>query len=228
MVSGQFKHHVVKLSHTRPLREASVRPLEGAEVWVMEDEAQRINFEETKPGYYQSTKAFAGEAASVYPLFILNEGKQYQSDPVTLLPPVSIDSLYDRYEVITNIETKELEPGLQFFVDTYDPSGTSKYFRYEWEETYKLEVPYISYYDYYYDNDTDWDTVFRRSPIPSPCYVTEKSSRVLLSSTIGDQLVEMPLRYLHEESDALSNRYSILVKQYSLGEQAYHHQKQLG
>lgn len=224
-LTSQLKHHVVKLSYTRPVSGASGRTLGDAEVWVMEDEAKRLDFQEIRPGYYQSTEMFAGKASSVYQLFfILSEGKQYQSDPATLLPPVPIDRLHDRYEIITNTETKELEPGLQFFIDTHDPLGTSKHFRYEWEEAYQLKVPYISYYDY----EIETDEVFERSPIPSPCYVTESSSRLLLGTTtgtVGNQLVEMPLRHLPDQSDALSNRYSILVRQYSLGERAYNFYK---
>ncbi len=68
------------------------------------------------------------------------DGKSYTSSTVTLPPSVEMDEVYAE-RIVNPIDDKD---GVQVLVNTEDPTGNAKYFRYEYEETYKITAPYPS------------------------------------------------------------------------------------
>ena len=105
------------------------------------------------------------------------------------------------------------------YVDSFDPTGQSKYYRYEYEETYKIIAPFWSPEDAYIV-----------SPLPNPevdtriktreeqvAYNTIASNTIIQENTTEfgeDRVNKFPVRFIEREDFILSHRYSILVKQY--------------
>ena len=56
------------------------------------------------------------------------------------------------------------------------------------------------------------------------CYATDNSIRIILTKTSGageDRVTDFDVRFLNKDNFIISHRYSILVKQYVLSQQAY-------
>lgn len=220
-VTDQDKMHEVRLSYTYPIGNDEGAPLSGAEVWVETGNGTKLDFQESEAGTYLSTTSFAGEAGVSYQLFFTtSEGKNYRSTAVELIKSPVIDSIYDSYAEITSDESTYSIPGIQFFVDTHDPTNKAKYFRYEWEEDYQIRSPYPSGYGYVAENDSIY---YRTEPIHI-CYESGKSSTIILGTTVGsneNRLIEFPVSFVSGLSDKLRTRYAINVRQYAVTESIY-------
>lgn len=220
-LTDQAEGHYVKLSYTQAIGAEEKAPIFGATVWVEDNDGIKIDFSETVPGHYESTGNIAGVAGRCYQLFFeTSGGKQYQSNTQELIASPPIARIYDEYAEKANQRSGEIVKGIQFFVDTHDDTGKAQYYKYEWEETYEVYASYPSFYEFLPNPDT---AVVRTEEV-SPCYVTGQSTAITLGSTAtltDNHLTEMPVRYLTSETEHLLNTYSILVKQYVVGAEAY-------
>ena len=220
-LTDEVKTHSVKLSYTREVDDSQIKPITNAEVWVEGSDGSTIDFNELRPGYYQSDSTVFGRPGISYVLKInLSTGSRYISSQQTLLSSPPIDSIYHQYkELVVNPE-EPVYPGVQFFVSTHDPSNQAKHYRYEWDETYEIRPPFPSIYEFITDPDT---VVLRREPTHI-CYTTEYSNEIILGSTFGlttNQLTGLNIRYLTNQTDHLKHAYSLQVKQYAISSEAY-------
>jgi hypothetical protein len=220
-ISDELKKHRVILSHTTPIGESKADPLSGAEVWVEEGSGTKIEFQEIRAGYYETVEDFAGKVGSSYRLFFVTlDGKEYASNNIELIKSPPIDSIYDQFARLITEDETGMVGGIQFFIDTHDATNTAKYFRYEWEEDYRILSPLPSNYEFFSE---DSSYAARESPV-SICYDHRASSQIIVGSSIGstvNRLVQFPIRFVPGNTDVLRNRYAILVKQYAISESAY-------
>lgn len=216
--TDEAKPHYVKLSYTRPLGTFETDAVSGAQVWVESTEGERIDFNETDKGIYLTDSAVAGIPGNTYQLHVIIDDQEYQSTPELLMHAPPIDSVYPVYgEKIVN---NELWGGIQFALDTHDETGTAKYFKYEWEETYEVRSSYPSLYEYLWDKDS---AVIRDAAI-SVCYASGQSSAIILGTTANqatNRLAKQELRFITPASDHLKYAYSILARQYTISGAAY-------
>lgn len=220
-LTDETKFHQVKLSFTIPIGEDNASVLSGATVWVEDEDNGRIDYEEIEPGTYQTATATAGEAGKTYQLFFTTEeGERYASTPSTLIPSPPIDSIYDEFLLRNTEETSEQVEGIQFFIDSHDDTEQAKFFRYEWEEAYRINVPFPS--DFIYDFDLD--SVLFRQELISICYSSNNSNGVTIGTTVGSEgnrIAQQPVRYIDRSVDFLRIRYAILVRQHAISESAF-------
>ncbi|MFY0608446.1 MAG: DUF4249 domain-containing protein [Cyclobacteriaceae bacterium] len=217
--------HEVKISYTYPLDSAYQELVRDAKVWVTEDQSKVTEFEEKDPGVYNAPDGFKGQVGSSYVLSVqLNNGtgELFQSQEEYLAPSPPIDSIYAVYKRTTSSTTGDFTGGLQFFIDVGNQKSGSQYFRYEWEETYRIEVPYPASHQVI---ETKEDTVI--TPLVRSygiCYDGQSSNTLQIASSLGvegNQIIEYPIRFVSEEAQELSSRYALLVKQYAISERAY-------
>lgn len=225
-ISDSEGPYEVILSYTYPIELGDREAISGASVQVVDGNETVIVFEESADGIYHSPVEFRGETGMEYRLEIdLPNGKSYQSEFVRLLPSPAIDSIYARYAVLPDPSGERSVGGLQFFVDSYDETGLARYFRYEWEETYLIRVPFPAQYRFFEDSS------FEVLDIPiGICYDSAQSSTVLYGSTVGStsgQMAEFPVRFVSEEDQTMREKYTILVRQYAISEDAYFFYKRL-
>ncbi len=138
-----------------------------------------------------------------------NGGREYLSDYVTVLKTPAVDSL----------SWQAQGDGVQFHVSTHDPANNTRYYRWEFEETWEYYVNFFSRIEY---QNGKFDV--RQEDI-SHCWRTEKSTSIWLgsSSRLSQDVISKAqlLKVSPSTSDRLRIRYSLLVKQYALTAESY-------
>jgi hypothetical protein len=135
----------------------------------------------------------------------------YLSDFVESKSSPAIDGL--SFEAKTN--------GVQIYVNTHDDSNKSKYYRWDYQDTWEFHAEYASLLR---TNGTA--LVERKLPDEGVyiCYASGKSANIFLGSTIRldkDVVNKAPLNFIAGGTERITVRYSTLVKQYVLTKEAY-------
>ncbi|WBU88924.1 DUF4249 domain-containing protein [Cellulophaga omnivescoria] len=221
VLTDEYKYQKVKLSRTFKFEEEGAKKEEGAEIFILDNLNNKYNFSELEPGEYVSDVAFKAEKEE-YQLFIKTaNGKEYVSSPNTLSEGSGITNLFGK--ITTNSDKVE---GVSFVVNVQEASGDAKYYRYEYEETHKIIAPWyrnrraviVS------ENPPQIEIEYKSDQIGKICYSTAISSSMIIASTEGlnnGQLVDFPIRFLERDDYKISNRYSILAKQYVISREAH-------
>lgn len=140
-----------------------------------------------------------------------NGGNLYQSDYVSVKQTPAIDSV-----------TWKQDNDVTIYVNTHDPANNTRFYRWDFIETWE--------YHAYYDSNLGYDYVsnliyFRdSSQLLTRCWSTAKSTDVFLGTTDNlsqDVITQFPLTRITNGSDKMSFRYSMLVKQYALNRPAF-------
>lgn len=214
-ITNEFKYQEINLSKTFQLEDNGPLAESGANVKIVDDGQNTYNFREISPGKYVSYTEFKALPNKNYQLQIItSDGKSYSTTPTPLTNSTQIDNLYASKE----IDDLGFEK-ISIFVDSFDPTGNSKYYRYEYEETYKIIAPKWSEYDLVVTSNVPpfrIEKVFKTRE-ERVCYKTEYSNSIIQNETIGfseDRVFKFPVRVLSKDNAIISHRYSILVKQY--------------
>lgn len=220
--------YTVAISYTYALDSTTSELVTDATVWVTDSNGNRTDYTYSEDdGYYESPSTFVGSANETYQLHIeMSDGSLYASSEQTLLAAPPIDSLYGIYakEASSN-DAATYVGGIQFFIDTHDDTGTAKYFRFEYDEAYKIIVPYPSSYDIEEDG-----TIVLLDTSKGICYQEDVSNTLIYGTTetsTGNQLLEFPVRWVSEETQMLRVRYTIQVHEHAISEEAYLYYKAL-
>ena len=225
-ITNEPKYQSIKISRTTALDQTAIEYEGNAVVYVIGSNGGKFHFsQDMTTGFYVSDQVFAAEPNVSYTLTIqTSDGKHYSSSAVVLPPMVPMDNLYAE-RIIDPPGNKD---GVQVMVDTEGPSGRAKYFRYEYEETYKITAPYPSPYIAEIVNLDPKAFTFEIALTPRDpeiiCYSTEISTGISQTSTteLGEnKIYRFPIRYLSGTDARLQTRYSILVKQYVQSLEAY-------
>jgi hypothetical protein len=218
-ITDEIKFQEIKLSRTYLLENDAPIIENSAHVKIEDSNQNTYNFHNTGDGIYRSDIEFQAIEGVAYKLIIDTElGKQYVSSEEFLTPKANLDRLY------AELVTVNGDLGVQVLVDSNDILNDGQFFRYEYEETYKIETPYYSGKDAEtYDrvgippNFTYSIRVFENPERQKICYSTNYSSKIILAT--ADELSEnkisrFPIRFIKQDNSILISRYSILVKQY--------------
>jgi len=207
-ITNELKYQEILLSRTSRLEEENMFYELNAQVTVIDDAKNTYNFQEIDSGKYKSTIKFKAELNTSYTLKITTEkGKSYTSNSQQLSSIKGIDSLY-AVKSINNFG----KDGISILVDSYDPDGNSKYYRYEYVETYQVLAPYA---------------VLQKKRV---CYKTVKTNIIKQKQTIAlseDRIKQLPIIFINESDYKTTYRYSILVKQYVQSQEAFSYYKTL-
>jgi Domain of unknown function (DUF4249) len=219
LITDQPEPYTIKLSRSLPLGSAvSANPVSGCQVTISDDLNNTYTLTETDPGIYVSDpNQFQGSVGRIYTLHINanNSGSittsdgnlVYESIPSEMKPVPAIDSVY--FEKVTIEKLSDVSAGIdgcEIYLNTHDPSDRCKFYRWEFDETWKFEIPYS---------------------VPNKiCWVSDNSRIINIKNTsvfAEDRIERYPLYFISNGSDRLKVRYSILVHQYSLSEDEYNY-----
>jgi len=226
-ITNEDKQHEVLLSRTYQFEDREPHPESNATVTISGNGAV-YEFEEDEAGRYVSKSTFSAIPNVDYQLQIrTNNGRSYASSPTQLTPTTQIDALYAERE--TNDDDVN---GMSIYVDSYDPTGNSKYYRYEYEETFKIIAPEWKNIDLIVLEEDPFCIVGEvdRPDEQEVCYRTETSAALNLASTEGlseDRLLRHLARFVRSDDYKISHRYSILVKQFVQTEAAHSYYRTL-
>ena len=214
-ISNLNRPQQIKLSRTSTLNERVFIPETEASVEVKGGSGEQFQFNEVSPGVYESA-SFAGNVGEGYTLSITtSNGRKYQSEKVILkdVPPIG----KIQAEFVTTPQR-----GIQISIDTEDPLNKTHFYRWNYKETYEVHAPYPS--NYWLPPGMD-SAVWRFDRVDQ-CWVSDSLQEILIRSTRGqtqDKVIAFPIRFIPEDSYILGVKYSMLVQQYSLSEQAYNY-----
>lgn len=204
----------------------------GARVIVEDDQGNSTELTETAPGKYQNDPAvFTGRAGVQYRLLVTTpEGNSFESDWERMKVSPPIEDIYYEYEEREqdNPDLNSLK-GFQIFLNTRDAENNTRYYRWQYEETYLYLLTYPPLLEVKFGNPParGRDTIFE---IPYDqqegyrCWKTVNSTRIYIASTedFSEDVIEAyPLNYVTNRSPRLYSRYSLLVRQYALSEDYY-------
>ena len=204
----------------------------NATVKIMEDATTEFGFEETTPGVYMSETPFAAKSGSSYELQIeTSDGRSYRSSSVTTPHSVPINLKTERGRNDIGNE------GVRILLDNSSTTANTTYFRYEYEETYKIIAPDWDPFEFDIIDDiacADGDAyevgVKPRVGEQRVCFGSAVSTDVMQTTTDGlgqNEVSNFQLRFLNRDNYIISHRYSILVRQYSQTQEAHSFYKNL-
>jgi hypothetical protein len=146
-----------------------------------------------------------------YRLRIKANGKEYLSEWVIAKQTPPIDS----------ITWKRDADGLTFYVTTHDPTNNSRYYKWDYDETWQINAYYYAQYKW-----TGGTTIVPMDPSETPynCWKYDRSKTIMVGSSAqltNDVINEFPAYHIPLGSEKVSARYSVLVKQSNLTKTAY-------
>jgi hypothetical protein len=150
---------------------------------------------------------------------VTSDGNTYASDYVPVLSPPPIDSVSWTQE-----KDPELDQMYNFhvFVSTHDPNNATRYYLWNYEETWKYHAPVKSYVGLIGDSIMYISTAEQEKLYF--CWQSEKSKSILIGNSVKlsqDVISMKPLTSVEGNTLKKSLAYSINVKQYALTQQAY-------
>lgn len=151
------------------------------------------------------------DAAAQYKLHIRTvDGKEYESEPISLLKNPPVDS----------ISWQLSDEGVRIYVSTHNPENNTRYYRWNYDETWEIESAY--YAGYKVVNGV----VLPRDASESvyTCWKYAFSSSIQLASSAklqSDVIHRHPLLLVPRGAEKMAVRYSILVRQYALDKKGY-------
>ncbi|MBT8272465.1 MAG: DUF4249 domain-containing protein, partial [Bacteroidia bacterium] len=124
-ITNELKPQEILLSRSFPLEADGPSPEANASVRIVGDDNSINAFQETEAGLYRSLNAFAAQPNVNYSLEVTTaNGRMYGSDPKVLTAATQIDNLYAERDFNENDEE-----GVSIYLDTFYPTGNSKYYR---------------------------------------------------------------------------------------------------
>lgn len=225
-ITNELKTQEIKLTRTNTFEASEPEIVTDAEVTVSDNSGNEYIFEYNEgKNRYLSVMQFQAKQNWEYTLHITTKsGESFISSPEILPTDVQV-----------NIETAKKKvdgkKGVQISVSSYDPSNSSHYYRYEYQETFKIIAPYwsafkaisypsaqspISGYLISYEVRDNLDTRI--------CYSTKHSDEIMLTNTTSyseDRVTDFPIRFIGPDNPILTHKYSILVTQYIESYESY-------
>jgi len=201
-LTGPYK---IKLSRSFKYENKIGAPVMGANVKIIDNTGLEIQLNEISDGTYSTVDTtFHGVPGKSYKLQIKVDNEIYESGFETLKAAIPIDKFYWEYKP----QDGEGPKRVQLSLDTHDPTNNNRYYGWEYDETWKFQVPIDV------TKKPEWKT----------CYTNNPSFFMSLGTTIerlNDIIDKQKIITIDESTNRLYMRYTILAKQYSFSEQTY-------
>lgn len=201
---------IILLSRTRNLDSISPVPEMHASVVVIGPSGQAFPLSEQSDGRYVTDHLDINSSDSYKLQINTADGRSYSSDAFQAIQTPAIDSLSWRQDSI----------GVSIYSYSNDPQNAARYYRWDYTETWKYKTAYQSLFDY-----VDGAVVYR--PLEKQiyfCWKTSNSTDILIATTnkLSSNVISQKLiATIPTTSEKLSMRYSIIVNQYALTQDAY-------
>ena len=231
-LTNRAGEQVIEISRSAGLTYPFFDPVSGSLVEVIREDGEFREFLEFRPGYYKAEldETFLQTGASFMLHVSTPDGNEYESRFEMLRPVPAIDSIY--YLVETNSFASESDSisGIRFYMDfTYDDEDY-EYIRWDLIETYEYHNSVDL--EYYF---LDLDHRVKLAPdtsIYQICYITNELFQIHSMSLAYLDFgiyIKKPFTFVPniQQEQKLHHKYSLLVKQYSLGEEAFYYWNEL-
>jgi len=139
-------------------------------------------------------------------------GKEYLTDLMKVRSTPAIDS----------VNWEKAAEGVKIYVNAHDNTNNTKYYQWNYEETW--EIRSSAYSENIYKNGAMQGRSQNEMLSMFTCYVNNRSTGLLIASTAklsSDLVHRFPLVTIQNRAEKLDVRYSILTKQYAIGQDAF-------
>lgn len=233
LLTDEHKKHHVRLSRVFSFEEDLPTYETNARVVIVDDLGMEYMFKEEAIGDYVSVDSFAAKEGSTYTLIVaLDDGQKFISEKVSTPQKVPISQL--RAKRYVNDKGDE---GVGILLNNAGNVGDATFFKYEYEETYKIIAPKYDPFEMFVVHYIPCDTLPYRVDIrprtveQRTCFATANSTQIIKTST-SDLLVpeveNFEVRFIDKDNYIISHRYSLLVRQFSKTREAYRFYETLG
>ena len=219
-ITNEFKKQEITLSRTFRFEELGLNHEfeKNANVTIIDDAQNEYLFQETTPGKYVSITEFSAQINATYQLHITtSDSRKYTSNPTRLPEPTPIHNIQ-----VSRIIGSDNQEGMGIFVQ-YDPAQNSKFYRYEYEEAYKIIAPKWKSVTIRFISQTE-TIIWPKGPEGRVCYKEEASDKLIINKLTGfsdGQVAKFPIRFINRDNYIISHRYSILVKQFAISRETH-------
>jgi len=204
----------INIKHSVPLN-ANEKPVAetNAVVTIVDDLDNSITLQSAGEGNYIANQ-ITFDFNNTYHLKIrTSDAEEYISDPIAIKRTPPIDSLnWDAKNDVLNIN-----------VYTHDPSGNSKFYKWDYVETFEYNAP--NYSEYVIGPDSSY-YLRPDSMVIYYCWRTNNSTSINIASSdrlSEDIISHKTIRSIAGGSLLISRTYSILVQQQTLTPEAYNY-----
>ena len=206
---GNGAGNIFKLSGLKTVQSNNSNPPEEkAKVSIVSSAGTSWLLNETSPGTYQAVLNLP-EKGSYKLLIETVKGKKFESTLEAAIATPAIDSI-----------TWKQPEGLDLYVHAHDPTNNTRYYRWEFIETFERHAWIQSELDFVNGQVISrpfGDQIYT-------CWKNDSSKNIIINNTVSlsdDVVSYQPLTSMFKSNDKLSVRYSILVKQIGLSKEAY-------
>ena len=223
-INGGSDSTVISLSRTRSLEDSvHAHPELRAQVVVLGEFGETYFLQDEGQGRY-ANPALNLSPYEKYQLEILtSDGKKYLSDSVPLKISPSIDSISWIQDTTNSADSKK---GVTIYVNTHDPSGNTRYYQWDYVETWEHDAAYQSFFLL-----VNTSVVARNADqFTYRCWTTVPSNNLTLSSSakLSEDIIFMnPLIFIPQGDIKLGFKYSIFLRQYAVTKEAYEYWENL-
>jgi hypothetical protein len=213
--------YTIRITHSTAIQNMAIKPITGAQVTISDDMGVSEVLSETEPGIYMtSPSGIRGQIGRSYQVTVETGGKKFQSQPELIAEPAGIDTIFTRPE--KHSVTDGYVDGLQFYVNTEPISDTHTNLLWSITETYRFRSEYKLDWIYY-----GVDSIVKNhSDSGMVCWRTDRETGIFTwsaSNLTEPSLKNFPLQFIDVLTNKLSERYSMLLTQYTISEPAYNY-----
>lgn len=220
--SGAGETSIV-LSRTTALNNQKIIAEAGATVVVESEDKTSFSLKDNKDGKYVASNLNLSNSKKYKLSIVTRDGKKYESDFVSVQNNPPIDS----------VNWKRDGRDVQLYVNTHDQNNNTKYYQWEYVETWELHTYYLSTLKYKavpnsrgvitYSAVYNDSTSFAADMSKYFCWKTEPSTSIFTGTTtnLSNDIIQLPLIRIPADSWKLNILYSVNTKQYSLSKGRY-------
>ena len=201
----------IELRRTQNAKDKTVpTPELGAKLWLEGEKGEMYPFTDRGKGLYILLPGVLNRAVKYRLNITTKNSQQYVSDFVAVSKTPPIDSVTYNFDKGLN--------AMVIKVNTHDATNSTRFYRWQFDDTYEYFTPYFSGLEV-----VGKELVSRQQSV-NQCWKSGKSANIILGSTIKlsrDEIRGLPVNVVPVASNKLLTRYSILVKQYGLTQEAF-------
>ena len=208
----------ILLSRTRNLLDTFLTdPEKGARVQIESSAGNLFNLAEQAPGTYTSAPMSLNAGLGYRLRIVTSDNKEYASELVPVKQTPAIDSITWKQNSQAG-QNKDVT----IYANTHDPSNNTRYYRWDYTETWQYQAVF--------DTDLGWNAqaglIFYYPPSDQRynCWNVNEGTQISLASSVrlaNDVIDHAPVVVIPQHSEKIGVRYSALVRQYALTQDAY-------
>ena len=233
VITNEAGPYMVKISKSAPVNHFAVIPYENCIVILTEHTGKTEILTETEPGKYATSEGgIQGEVGKSYRILIVTpDDKEYYSEFQEMKEPVEIKSIYAELIYVNDEEYSNGLPGFQFYVDTETASSQDNYFLWKTTESYEYTVDFDLFDIYFGRAKLDTNNLLREPIVHKyrtdlfRCWKTQNINYFFTGKTSNltiPNITGQPLHFVGTDTRRLQERYSLLLKQYTIGKEAFY------